>query len=212
VPLFFRRSLKSVSQVRPSRLIVGLGNPGQGFSGNRHNVGFMSVNHLAKAHGMRFDRSKSESRVAEGEIGGISVMLARPQTFMNLSGKAVEGLMHKLKLTPDDIIVIHDDLDLPLGRIRIRKGGSSGGHNGIRSIIAEIGTEDFVRLRIGIGRPDRSDAAVARTHDVKDHVLGDFAGDERSTIEATIPRVIEAVECLLTEGLVQAMNRFYAQP
>jgi peptidyl-tRNA hydrolase, PTH1 family len=170
----------------------------------------MSVNQLARAHAMRFDRSRSESRVAEGEIAGVAVMLARPQTFVNLSGRAVSGLMHKLRLTPEDIIVVHDDLDLPLGRIRIRKGGSAGGHNGIRSIIAETGTEEFIRIRIGIGRPDRSEAAVTRNRDVKDHVLGDFAGEERAVVEATIPRVVEAVEYLLKEGLVQAMNKVNA--
>jgi PTH1 family peptidyl-tRNA hydrolase len=212
MPRFFRRSPNSISQVKPAKLVVGLGNPGSGYSANRHNVGFMSVNQIAKAHAMRFDRSKSESRVSEGEIAGVPVMLARPQTFMNLSGKAVGGLMHKLKLTPEDVIVIHDDLDLPLGRIRIRKGGSSGGHNGIKSIIAETGSEEFIRIRIGIGRPDRAEASVTRTVDVKDHVLGDFAGEERTIIEETIPRVVEAVECVLTEGLVPAMNKFNASP
>ena len=191
------------------KLIVGLGNPGPGYSGNRHNVGFMCVNHFAKVHGLHFDKKKANSRVAEGQVGGISVVLARPQTYMNESGKAVNALMRKLRIGLDDVIVVHDDLDLPLGRIRIRKGGSSGGHKGVQSIIAEAGGADFVRVRVGIGRPS---SQIQDRRDVIDFVLTNFLGETRSVIEKTVPRVAEALECLLSDGLTAAMNVFNTTP
>lgn len=209
MPFSFRRRSLTSDALRPSKLIVGLGNPGPGFSGNRHNVGFMVVNHLAKSHGMHFDRSRGEARVAEGKIGDVPVMLARPQTYVNLSGKSVSALLRKLGLSPADVLVVHDDLDLPVGRIRIRKGGSSGGHNGIRSIIAEIGTPEFVRVKIGIGRPSR-DSSLATDSDVKDYVLSDFSIDEKPLIQRAIERAAEAVECLLAHGITEAMNKYNA--
>lgn len=200
------------AQGAPVKLVVGLGNPGAGYSRNRHNVGFMSIAYLAKSHGMRFDRAKADARVAEGSIGGTAVMLARPQTFMNASGRAVGALLKKLNLTPDDLIVIHDDLDLATGRIRLRKGGSSGGHKGVQSIIDSINSPDFTRVRIGVGRPVAGDRLEERENDVVNYVLGDFTDDERLAIDREIPRVAEAVECLIAEGLVTAMNRYNVAP
>ncbi len=149
------------------KLIVGLGNPGFLYSRNRHNVGFMCVSHLARINKIPFDKKQGNARTGIGNIAGNRVVLARPQTYMNASGESVSALLRKLNITPSDLIVIHDDLDLPPGKIRLRLGGSSGGHKGIDSIIARIGTQDFYRVRVGIGRPDtgedtaREDAVIA---------------------------------------------------
>ncbi|MFC2007259.1 aminoacyl-tRNA hydrolase [Chloroflexota bacterium] len=191
------------------KLIVGLGNPGRGYAENRHNIGFMCLRHFARTHGIRLDKKQGNARTGSGEVSGSRVTLARPQTFMNSSGEAVSKLVKKLKITPDNLIVIHDDLDLPLGKIRIRHGGSSGGHKGINSIIAHLVTSDFTRIRIGIGRPDDEDSSGSdRETEVIDYVLSDFTSGEKVTISPVIPEVSQAVLCLLTEGLAPAMNRY----
>jgi PTH1 family peptidyl-tRNA hydrolase len=140
---------------------VGLGNPGKEYAAHRHNVGFMVVEALGRAHGLRFSRRKgAKARVAEGEIGAQTILLAQPQTFMNLSGKAVNWLRRAYDIEPERILVVYDDLDLPLGRLRLRPEGGSGGHKGMASIIAWLGTQAFPRLRVGIDRPPgRKDAA-----------------------------------------------------
>jgi peptidyl-tRNA hydrolase, PTH1 family len=167
----------------------------------------MCVNHFAKLHNIQFSKKKENARVAEGIINDEPVIVAKPQTFMNTSGKAVNALLSRLKLNADDLIVVHDDLDLPIGRIRIRKGGSSGGHKGIQSIISDIGTADFIRIRIGIGRPD--DNEDRQDHEqVIDYVLSGFSPFERMVIEKTIVRVNEALVSLLQSGLVPTMNTF----
>jgi PTH1 family peptidyl-tRNA hydrolase len=188
------------------KLIVGLGNPGFLYARNRHNVGFMCVGHLAKAQKISFDRKQGQARTGLGSIAGKRVVLARPQTFMNASGESVSALMRKLNVSPSDLIVIHDDLDLPVGKVRLRLGGSSGGHKGIDSIIARTGTRDFYRIRVGIGRPDTADAAKEEA--VISYVLSDFTSEEKKIIEKTLPSVSAAVACLLSEGLEAAMNRF----
>ena len=195
-------SLSSVTPIGRTHLIVGLGNPGPEYSGSRHNVGFQCVRWLAKKHGLSFDGTRAHARIAQGAILGNPVVLARPQTFMNLSGQAVKGLQQWLRLTPAELVVIHDDLDLPLGRLRLRPGGSAGGHRGMRSIIDSLGTQDFARLRVGIGRPEGNDAI--------DYVLGDFTAAERQIMAESYARAAEAVECILTEGMEAAMNRFNA--
>jgi len=182
-------------------LIIGLGNPGSEYAGNRHNVGFQCLDHLAQAHGLRFTRRESRAYVAEGEIAGRRVLLAKPRTYMNLSGKAVKALLSRYGLTPHDLLVIHDDLDLPLGRIRLRPQGGSGGHRGMRSIIEHLGTQDFPRLRVGIGRPPGS-------MDPADYVLSDFTPPEQEVMAEVYPQVREAIECLLREGIEVAMTRF----
>ena len=136
------------------RLIVGLGNPGLKYSRNRHNIGFMCLNRFARKHGIRFARKQSQARIGEGEITGTKLILARPQTMMNLSGNSISRLVKRYKIDPADMIIIHDDLDLPLGKIRVRQGGRSAGHKGIESIIACLENSDFIRIRVGIGRPD----------------------------------------------------------
>jgi peptidyl-tRNA hydrolase, PTH1 family len=191
------------------KLIVGLGNPGFLYIRNRHNVGFMCLNHLAKRLRVKFDRKQGHARTGIGNIAGYRVVLAKPQTYMNASGEAVDVLMKKLDVTPSDLIVIHDDLDLPTGKIRLRLGGSSGGHKGINSIISHIGTPDFYRVRVGIGRPDSDKKSEkAKEEAVVAFVLSDFAEDERKIMEDTIPRISEAVICLLTEDITAAMNKY----
>jgi PTH1 family peptidyl-tRNA hydrolase len=191
------------------KLIVGLGNPGFLYARNRHNVGFMSVRYLARTHKIRFDRKQGHARTGIGNIAGKRVLLARPQTYMNASGESVSALSRKLNVLPADLIVIHDDLDLPTGKIRLRRGGGSGGHKGIDSIIARLGTRDFYRVRIGIGRPDLTEGSEAEKEEaVIAYVLSDFPRDEKRLIDKTMPDIDRAIACLLTEGLAAAMNKF----
>jgi len=190
------------------KLIVGLGNPGREYSNNRHNAGFMCLAYLAKKHRIEFDRKKAAARIGCGRIEGIDVVLAKPQTFMNLSGESVSRLLHLFRLGPEDLIVIHDDMDLPLGKVRIRGGGSSGGHKGIDSVIRAIGTPDFVRIKIGIGRPPKDADSVDDERDIVDFVLSSFTPEEKKQLEPSIARAADAVPCLLTEGLKSAMNKY----
>jgi PTH1 family peptidyl-tRNA hydrolase len=190
------------------KLIVGLGNPGFLYARNRHNVGFMCVSHLARQQKIRFDRKQGHARTGIGNIAGYRTVLARPQTYMNASGESVSALMKKLNVKPADLIVIHDDLDLPAGKIRLRFSGGSGGHKGIDSIIARIGTPDFYRIRVGIGRPYIANTDPEKEEAVIAYVLSDFTAEERKIIEGTLPRIGEAIVCLLAEGLTAAMNRY----
>jgi PTH1 family peptidyl-tRNA hydrolase len=188
------------------KLIVGLGNPGKEYSSNRHNIGFLCLNHFAKKHRIEFDKKQSKARVGTGRVAGYEVVLAKPQTYMNASGESVAGLVRKYSLNLDDMVIIHDDLDLPLGKIRIRAGNSAGGHNGIKSIIFSLGRQDFIRIRVGIGRPLTPEGTNDRQ--VVDYVLGDFSSQEKEILEETIGRVSEAVLDLLTKGLAAAMNTY----
>lgn len=188
----------------PMKLIVGLGNPGSGYSGNRHNIGFVCLSHFAHRNGISLDKKQSLARTGQGKIDGETVVLARPQTYMNLSGQSVSRLLNKLKLSPDDLIIIHDDLDLPLGKIRIRSGGGSGGHNGIESVIGGLGSRDFVRIRIGIGRPPES----ASEDEIINFVLSDFTPEEKKVMKKAVEEVANIIICLLAEGLEKAMNRY----
>lgn len=189
------------------KLIVGLGNPGRGYANNRHNVGFICLNHFAKQQGIRFDKKQGRARIGIGEVAGSKVVVARPQTYMNLSGQSVSRLVRKFDINLADLLVIHDDLDLPLGKIRIRQGGGSGGHKGVDSIITCLGSQDFLRLRIGIGRPTTPFAQISEA-DIIAYVLSNFNADEKQTITQVIPKVSEAILCLLTEGLTAAMNKY----
>jgi PTH1 family peptidyl-tRNA hydrolase len=185
------------------KLIVGLGNPGRNYARNRHNIGFICINHFARSQGVKFDRKQSRARTGTGKIAGNEVVLAKPQTHMNSSGESVSRLVKRFKINLEDLIVIHDDLDLPLGKIRLSSGSSSGGHKGINSIIKELGSQDFIRLRIGIGRP-----AGVSEEEIIAYVLSDFMPEQRKAIAPVIPKVSEAILCLLTEGLEAAMNRY----
>jgi PTH1 family peptidyl-tRNA hydrolase len=191
------------------KLVVGLGNPGFLYARNRHNIGFMCVSHLARLRGIRFDRKQGYARTGIGSIGPLRVVLARPQTYMNSSGDSVHRLVQLLKIIPADLTVIHDDLDLPLGKVRLRLGGGSGGHKGIESIIARLGTPDFYRVRVGIGRPEIAGGSPEEKEEaVIAYVLSDFTAEERKIIEKVQPEVSGAVVALLTEGLDAAMNKY----
>ena len=182
-------------------LIVGLGNPGSEYAAHRHNIGFQVVEALARVHGLTFSRRKGRVRVAEGRIGGRPVLLAKPQIFMNLSGQAVSRLSRVHEIPPERILVIYDDLDLPLGRLRLRLEGGSGGHKGMRSIIELLGTQVFPRLRVGIDRPPgRQDPA--------DYVLEPFDEDQQPLVAEVVAQAVAAIECWLAEGIVTAMERF----
>ena len=187
------------------KLIVGLGNPGRVYAHNRHNIGFICINHFAKAQGIRFDKKQGLARIGRGEVAGNKVVLARPQTYMNLSGQSVNRLIQKFNINPNDLLVIHDDLDLALAKIRISHGSGSAGHKGIESIISYLGSQDFTRIRVGIGRPTKP---VLSEADIIAYVLSDFTAEEKQAIAQVIPRVSEAILCLLTEGLTPAMNRY----
>lgn len=187
------------------KLIIGLGNPGSEYENNRHNLGFMCLNYLAKKHDIRFNRKEGKARVGNGELAGTKVLLAKPQTYMNNSGDAVSRLVAKFGVHLEDLIVIHDDLDLPLGKIRISQGSGPGGHKGIESIIFYLDSKDFIRIRIGIGRPQTSETCET---EVISYVLSDFTPEEKEIIDKTIPRVTKATICLLSEGLTVAMNKY----
>jgi PTH1 family peptidyl-tRNA hydrolase len=184
-------------------LIAGLGNPGRLYLHNKHNVGFHVVETLARRHHLTFDHRKAKALIARGRIGDADVVLAKPQTFMNRSGTSVAPLLRFLNLAPADLLVVYDDLDLPLGTMRLRPGGSAGGHHGMESIIAGLGSRDFPRLRLGIGRPgDRTPDEVA------DYVLSDFSPSERRLMAEVYARAADAIEFLLANGLLAAMNTY----
>ena len=191
------------------RLIVGLGNPGKRYEKTRHNLGFMCINHLARDFNIRMNKNQGKARTGKGIIAGSDVLLARPQTYMNLSGESVKLLLNKTRTGPEELIVIHDDLDLPVGKIRIRFGGGSGGHKGINSIFQETGSRDFCRVRIGISRPPRFINRIEiQEDDMIDYVLSTFNPDEKKIIERTIPLANEAVVSLITDGLTATMNKY----
>ena len=185
------------------KLIVGLGNPGRRYRGTRHNVGWDVIARLAARAGIRVNEDEGFAEVGRGTIGTRRVLLARPYTYVNVSGEAVRDLRRRHRLRPEDILIIVDDIDLPLGRLRLRAGGSAGGHNGLKSIIEALGTTEFPRLRVGIGRPPHGVEAA-------DFVLTRFTEEERMVHE-TLERAAEAVELAVTEGLPAAMNRVNAR-
>lgn len=189
------------------KIIIGLGNPGRGYEHNRHNIGFHCINHLGRQHSIQVKKNRCQSQVGSGIICGEEVLLVKPKTYVNRSGDAVGKLLKEFKAKPQDILVICDDLNLPLGKLRIRPSGSAGGHNGLKSIIASIASEDFPRIRIGIGRP-LSEGELQSDDAVIDHVLGDFLPDERETMKTAVNRAAEAVECLISEGITSAMNKY----
>lgn len=186
------------------KLIVGLGNPGRRYRGTRHNVGWDVIARLAGRAGIRVNEDEGFAEVGRGTIGTSRVLLARPYTYMNVSGEAVRDLRRRHRLRPEDILIIVDDIDLPLSRLRLRAGGSAGGHNGLKSIIDALGTTEFPRLRVGIGRPPRG-------VDPADFVLTRFTTEEQPMAHEALERAADAVETAVTEGLPAAMNRFNAR-
>ncbi|MGH3921889.1 MAG: aminoacyl-tRNA hydrolase [Pseudonocardiaceae bacterium] len=183
-------------------LVVGLGNPGPGYAGNRHNVGFMVVDELARRLGGRLKAHKSAADVLETRLAGQRTVLARPRSFMNVSGRAVAATARFFTVPPSDVVVVHDDLDLDHGVLKLKRGGGEGGHNGLRSISASLGSRDYLRVRFGIGRPPgRIDAA--------DFVLQDFSAAQRQELGLLVDRCADAVEQLLAQGLTATQNQFH---
>jgi PTH1 family peptidyl-tRNA hydrolase len=189
------------------KLIIGLGNPGKTYAHNRHNVGFQCLNHFSRLHSIRFDRRQCQARVGIGKVSGEKLVLAKPGTFVNLSGKSVACLVNKHHIPLSNLLVIYDDLDLPVGKIRLRQSGSSGGHKGMNSIISALGSEGFPRIRVGIGRPQTERQSLSEDA-VVDYVLSDFSRQEEAIIKPIIAHVAEAIDCFLTEGIDAAMNKF----
>ncbi|MFC2035495.1 aminoacyl-tRNA hydrolase [Chloroflexota bacterium] len=195
------------------KLIVGLGNPGRGYANSPHNLGFMCINHFAWRHGIPFDKKQEKARTGLGELAGSKVVVARPDTYMNLSGQAVSRLVKKFNVDLDNLLVIHDDLDLPIGIIRIRQGGGSAGHKGVESIITELGSQDFPRLRVGIGRPTPIEGSTDITEDdIIIYLLNDLSPENKRTITQVLPKVNEAILCLLTKGITIAMDTYNWRP
>jgi peptidyl-tRNA hydrolase, PTH1 family len=185
------------------KLILGLGNPGRGYHWTRHNVGFLLLDGLANKHRIEVARRGMKSRYGRGRIGSEEVILAKPQTFMNLSGEAARRLLQFFKIPPENLVVLHDDLDLPWGRLRIRVRGSHGGHKGIQSIIEALADDGFIRFKMGIGRPGRPG------QDPAGFVLEPLAGGEREEFKKMVEGHMEALEVLILEGPQKAMNRFH---
>ncbi|MBS4764117.1 aminoacyl-tRNA hydrolase [Brachyspira aalborgi] len=185
-----------------TKLVIGLGNPGEEYKNNRHNIGFIILDKIAESLSVDFDNHKKKSLYARGKKGDIQYILLKPQTFMNLSGESAIYISKFFNVSVEDIFVIYDDMDLPFGTFKIKKGGSSGGHNGIKSLIAQLQSEDFFRIRIGIGRPSFGNK-------VNDYVLSSFSKSEREIIDNDISdKVIEAVKVVLFESPIIAQNRF----
>lgn len=189
------------------RLVVGLGNPGNEYAAHRHNVGFWCVNRLAHRWGIRLKAGR-RARIGEGQAEGRPIVLARPSTFVNRSDLAVTALLQRYELSPQEMLVICDDLELPVGKVRIRPRGGHGGHNGLWSIIYALQSEDFPRLRIGIDRPRIDDEPLTDPEVVAAYVLAEPAPEEREALEEGVEQAAEAVACVLREGLAAAMNRY----
>lgn len=184
-------------------LIVGLGNPGREYQHNRHNIGFQIADHLAQRHGLAFSRKQNNAQIAIGTIDGRPVVLAKPQSYMNLSGIPIAGLLRFYRVDLAHLLVIFDDIDLPIGTIRLKPSGSSGGQNGMKSIIERLGSQEFARLRAGIGRPRGRKGAAG-------HVLKNFTPIEAKIIREVYDRACDATEIWLSDGILVAMSRHNA--
>lgn len=182
-------------------LIVGLGNPGREYKDTRHNIGFLTIDALAKAIDIKLSKVQNKAIIGLGKINGKKVVLAKPQTYMNLSGQAVVGLLHFYKIPKENLIIIHDDIDLPFGTIRIRPKGGSAGQKGLGSTIDKLGSQDFARMRLGVGRPPGQ-------MDAKDYVLQRFSKDEEEFLHAFLEKGCEAVKEFVQNGLDAAMTRY----
>ncbi len=185
-----------------SWLLVFLGNPGAKFNGSRHNVGFMTADVLEKRLNVRIERLRFKAMTAQAELGGQKVLLMKPQTYMNLSGESVRPAAAFYKIPPERVLLVSDDVTLPTGKLRIRTSGSAGGHNGLKSIIACLGSDAFPRVKIGVGAPPNKE------YDMADWVLSGFHGQDAKTIDEAVSRAADALECILSEGAERAMNKF----
>ena len=183
------------------KLVAGLGNPGERYTATRHNVGFMVVEQLAAAHGISLKKKNYQGLCGVGRVAGVETTLLLPQTFMNLSGTSVGAACKSLGLGPGDLIVVHDEIDLPFGTLRIKVGGGHGGHNGLRSIGGVLGSAEYIRLRVGVGRPPQCG-------DVSNYVLNPFSAGERNALREVLEGAAEALEAILRQGVQTAMNAF----
>ena len=187
------------------KIVAGLGNPGERYRGTRHNVGFAVIDGLARRHGLGFEAAQAEGLQAKWRVAGDVVLLVKPLTFMNVSGEAVAAMCRYYRIEAPDVLIVCDDVNLPLGRLRARASGSEGGHNGLRSIAEHLGTTEYARLRIGVGRGD------AR-RDLADHVLARFEPDEQTVIDEAVGRSMDAVEMFVATGIGPVMNAFNRAP
>ncbi len=181
--------------------IFGLGNPGLKYKKTRHNAGFRVIDLLAKEYGVRMKNSRFQAKIGEGRVHGKKILLVKPQTYMNDSGWAVSAILDYFRVPAGDIVVLVDDMDLPLGALRIRENGSAGGHNGLKSIISYLKSEEFTRVRIGIGKPEGGKGTIP-------HVLGKFSGEEGEVAEQSFRRCAQAIDCLIEEGAAMAQSRY----
>lgn len=181
------------------KIVIGLGNPGRKYERTRHNIGFMVADDLAAAAGVSLSQEKHHALMGKANIGGEAVILAKPQTFMNDSGRSAAALARDAYAAAGDLIVVHDELDLALGTVRVKTGGGHGGHNGLRSLIDSLGSADFIRVRVGIGRPPAG-------ADAADYVLSPFGAEERAAAAGAVGRAAEAVRMIIADGVTKAMN------
>ena len=182
-------------------IVVGLGNPGLRYRSSRHNVGFRTLDRLAKASSIALAQRRAKAMLGEGEVDGHRVVLAKPRTFMNRSGDAVTYLLDRFRATPQQLLIVYDEMDLPPGRIRIRPNGSAAGHNGLKSIIGAVSTQAFPRLRVGIGKPGPHEDDIR-------FVLGSFTGEDGKLVDEATKRAVEAALCVVHDGIDQAMNLY----
>ena len=190
-------------QKNESYLVAGLGNPGRTYLKTRHNVGFMVLEALAERHAISLSKQKFDCAFGRGTLRGFKAVMAEPMAFMNRSGPPLQKLSQYFNVPQSNILVIHDDIDLEFGRLKLKNGGGHGGHNGIRSIMGAFGSGDFIRIRVGVGRPRGAEGGVTG------HVLGNFSGEESGPLAELIDRSADAVEAILTDGLSKAMNKFH---
>ena len=190
------------------KIICGLGNPGRQYEGNRHNVGFHVVEALARRWRVDFSQTKFDGLLAQAQVAGDKVLLLKPQTFMNLSGTSLGAAARFYKVPPEDVLVVHDELDLPFGRQALKLGGGTGGHNGLNSLKASWGEDAYVRLRFGIGKPEGPGAKDR----VVGHVLGDFSSEEAKALDPLVERAADMAEAWVRQGLARAMNAFNKRP
>ena len=198
VPMFFKRSGGSGIQW----LVVGLGNPGVKYESTRHNMGFLVADKLAQNEKLKFNKLRFKAWTATWEVGGEKVLLMKPQTYMNLSGEAVGQAARFYKIPADHVLVISDDIALPAGKLRIRAGGSAGGHNGLKNIIQHLGTDRFPRIKVGVGSPQQAE------HDIADWVTGKPMGEDQKVIIEALDKAVAAIPVLIEQGVDRAMNRF----